>query len=383
MKGMDFMKKNLTIFLVVAILAFSLVSTMTTSAAATKTFADDFSSGNLSKWSNANTDDDPNNDSPKTLFPDKTWKLISDGGSALQFDDAYDNNSFNYLTPEGVSASEFTITWDMKFLTTTDSWVGWSVLKDAKDRMNACNNVLITFRVGTNSKDPNAVVTQINRGYPGGSGLVLLSTPTKLVGTGVLSLSTSPFTTYHSYKIDYHGGVITCYIDNTEIGHLTYTSKSLPASGFMSLNSCISLANIKNVNIVYTSGATPVSSTPVSTPVSTPGSTRSAGSTTSKTTASNKTSGVTLSSKSSQNSGSALTSSGSSAIASSEDSSQISSDVLGTSSDLSTSNDSSSTPTNGGKSGNLTWLWIVIGIVVIVLAGGAVYWFIIRKKLAK
>jgi len=229
--------KKAFILLIVAVLVGSLF-TLPASAATEKTFFDDFSNG-LSKWSHANNDDNPDNDD-KALDPNKSYKVEN---GQLHIDAAYDQNSFLYLTAEGVKAAEFVISWKMKANITSDSWVGVSVLKDSKDRFNGCNNVLCYFRFSD-----SGVAFQVGRGYPGGGGVVDLTT--KMQGVGLLKVNPKEF---HTYQVEYKGGVFKASIDGVEIGVLEYNKLKNP--GFISLNACIADVLVDDFKITYSETA--------------------------------------------------------------------------------------------------------------------------------
>ena len=341
-------------FILVAVMAFAgSVLSFPASAATEKTFSDDFSNG-LSKWSHANNDDVEMNDD-KALDASKSYKVEN---GQLHIDAVYDANSFLFLTPEGVKAAEFKISWKMKSNITNDSWVGVSVLKDTKDRFNGSNNALCYFRFSD-----SGVAFQLGRGYPGGGGIVD-QTP-KLVGPGMLKLDVKKF---HTYQVEYKAGVFKASVDGELVGTIEYAKLKNP--GFISLNACVADVLVDDFKIVYSETASPVSNTT---------STGSKSSTTTSSTAKTNDSKTTVNDSTDSTDTQSTDDTTANTEVTGEDTTAITDNNTTANQDVTTTKADDTLGNDDGGSGTG---WIIAGVVILVLAGAfaIVYFAILKPK---
>ena len=198
-------------------------------SAAESTFTEDFSSGDLSNWSNPTLDAIAGVEDAET----KGVAQIVDG--ALEIENASTMGNFYYIGVKDLKTLNFTLTMKVRIDLFNDGWIGVSFRKDFNERYNACNNNMITMRAQTDHK----LSLQGYRGYAGSIVLLNNSVP----GGFVMEEGTE----WVTWKIEVNGSIWKSYINDTQLGEWSYEKNQ--NEGFISINACIFDGAVDDIEI--------------------------------------------------------------------------------------------------------------------------------------
>lgn len=329
-------------------------------SAAGLTFTDNFSSGNLSKWTNLAIEQGDKADTEcagKATVSNNTLNIKN-------FDPV---GSFFYLAPKNIKTKNFTVSMKVKSNSIHDGWVGFSVRKETNDRYNGSNNILLTYRLNEEGSWFDA-----NRGYAGSIASLTSKITEKTSFTGNL-------TQYHVFKLVVKDTLFTGYIDDVKVGVLTYTK--LATAGYISINACLADISIQDFKLETEDGVIDGVSSTSSSSSSSKSSSVSAGSKSSTAVSSTTSTGT----QSTVSSSDGISNGKSTAESLSNDSNTSSSDESAStaisSAESTNSSASSSASTSGSDTPKSPVLPIVIAVAAVAVIGGGIYIYI--KKIKK